>query len=246
MTKAFSVASWNVKHFKSPQARADRAVSFLRKQDADIIALYEVLGKDVFSEIVKQLPGYSFHITEGKRSQEILVGVRNSLDSFITQKLEFTSGTTNVSPGLLVTVIHEGSLYPMLFMNIDSTSTIQGMGLRHEMMLRAFKYRGRLDKLAWEQGDAKVNYIFLGDLQTMGMNHPYGRSIDAEIELQKWDDEECKKYNMRRLEKSHPLTYKSCNGTQEGDYDHVYVAEHLNFTKFRDAEVDVRGWITEP
>ncbi len=246
MAKAFSVASWNVKHFKSTQARADRAVSFLKKQDADVFALYELHGKDVFAEMVKQFPGYTFHITEGKRAQEILFGVKNTLDAFITQKLEFTSGTTNVSPGLLATIMHDGSLYPMLFMNIDSTPTTQGMGLRYEMMQRAFKYRGRLDKLAWEQGDAKVNYIFLGDLEIMGMDHPYDKGIDAETELRKWDDEECKKYNMRRLMKSQGLTYKSCDGSLEGDYDHVYAAEHLKFTKFGDTEVDVRGWITEP
>ena len=35
MTKAFSVASWNVKHFKSTRARVDRAMSFLKKQDPD-------------------------------------------------------------------------------------------------------------------------------------------------------------------------------------------------------------------
>lgn len=245
MAKAFSVASWNVKHFKSTQARADRAVSFLKKQDADLFALYEIYGKDVFTELVKQFPGYTFHITEGKQSQEILLGVRNSLDAFITQKLEFTSGTTHISPGLLATIMHEGSVFPMLFINIDSSPTTQGMGLRYEMMQRAFKYRSKLDNLAWEQGDAKVNYIFLGDFEIMGMNHPYDKSIDAETELRKWDDEECKKYNMRRLMKSQKLTYTACDGSQEGDYDHVYVAEHLKFTKFGDSEVDVRGWVTE-
>ena len=112
-------------------------------------------------------------------------------------------------------------------------------------MQRAFKYRGKLDKLAWEQGDAKVNYIFLGDMEIMGMNHPFDRGINAETELRKWDEEECKNYNMRRLAKSHELTYKSCNGKQEGNYDHVYAAEHLEFTKFGTAEVDVRGWISE-
>ncbi|MHA1964575.1 MAG: hypothetical protein ACXACG_03165 [Candidatus Thorarchaeota archaeon] len=246
MTKAFSVASWNVKHFKSTQARKDLAVSFLKKQDPDIFAMYELFGKDVFTEVVKQFPGYTFQITEGRRSQEILLGIRNTLDAFITQKLEFTSGTTHVSPGLLATIMHEGSVYPMLFININSSPTTQGMGLRHEMMQRAFKYRGRLDKLAWDQGDAKVNYIFLGDMEIMGMEHPYGKSIDAYIELRKWDDEECKKYNMRRLTKSHNLTYKSCDGSVEGDYDQVYAAEHLKFTKFDDSEVEVRGWITEP
>jgi hypothetical protein len=246
LVKAFSVASWNVKHFKSIQARKDLAVSFLKKQDADIFALYELYGKDVFTEVVKQFPGYTFQITEGKRSQEILLGIRNSLDAFITQKLEYTSGTTHVSPGLLATIMHNGSVYPLLFMNIDSSPTTQGMGLRYEMMQRAFKYRSRLDKLAWEQGDAKVNYIFLGDMEIMGMNHPFGKSIDAETELKKWDDEECKKYNMRRLMKTHGLTFRACNGSYEGDYDQVYVAEHLKFTKFGDADVDVRGWITEP
>lgn len=246
MSKSFSVASWNVKHFKSTQARVDRAVSFLKKQDPDIFALYELYGKDVFAELVKQFPGYSFHITEGKRAQEILFGVRNSLDAFVTQKLEFSSGSTTLCPGLLATVIHKDSLYPMLFMNIDSSPTAQGIGQRYEMMQRAFKYRSRLDKLAWETGDAKVNYIFLGDFEIMGMDHPYNKSIDPETELRKWDEEECKKYNMRRLLKSHGLTYKSCDGSQLGDYDHVYAAEHLKFTKFGECEVDVRGWVTEP
>jgi len=246
MPKAFSVASWNVKHFKSTQARVDRAVSFLKKQDPDVFALYEIYGKDVFTEMANQFPGYSFHITEGKTAQEILLGVRRSIDAFITQKLEYTSGTTHVSPGLLATIMHEGSVYPMLFMNINSSPTTQGMGLRYEMMQRAFKYRSKLDKLAWEQGDAKVNYIFLGDMEIMGMNHPFDKGIDAKTELRKWDEEECRKYNMRRLRKSHDLTYRSCDGKQEGDYDHVYVAEHLKFTKFGDSEVDVRGWNLEP
>ncbi len=246
MSKSFSVASWNVKHFKSTQARVDLAVSFLKKQDPDVFALYEVYGKEVFLELVKQFPGYSFHITEGERSQEVLLGIRGTLDAFITQKLEFSSGCTTVCPGLLATIMHEESLYPMLFMNIDSSPTVEGIGHRYELMQRAFKYRSRLDKLAWEQGDAKVNYIFLGDLEIMGMNHPYGKGIDPETELKKWDEEECKKYNMRRLTKSHNLTYMSCNGSHKGDYDQVYAAEHLRFTKFNDYEVDVRGWVREP
>ena len=246
MSKAFSIVSWNVKHFKSTQARKDLAISFLAKQDPDVFALYELYGKDVFGEVVKQMPGYSFHITEGKGSQEIFLGVKKSLDAFITQKLEFASGTTNVCPGLLATIIHEGSLYPMLFMNIDSTPTTPGIGFRYEMMQRAFNYRHKLDKMAWAQGDAKVNYIFLGDFEIMGMYHSFNKDIDPETELKKWDDEECKTYNMRRLKKSRELTYRSCDGTREGNYDHVYAAEHLKFTKFGDSEVDVRGWITEP
>jgi hypothetical protein len=137
-------------------------------------------------------------------------------------------------------------MFPLLFMNIDSEPTMQGLGHRYEMMQRAFKYREKLNKLAWEMGDAKVNYIFLGDLETMGMEHSYGKDIDAETEVRKWDEDECKKYNMKRLKKTHDLTYMSCDGTEQGDYDHVYAAEHLDFTKFGESEVDVRGWVSEP
>ncbi|MHA2199327.1 MAG: hypothetical protein ACXABN_05580, partial [Candidatus Thorarchaeota archaeon] len=87
---------------------------------------------------------------------------------------------------------------------------------------------------------------FLGDLEIMGMQHPYEKEIDPETELRKWDDEDCKKYNMRRLKKNHNLTYMSCDGSLKGDYDQVYAAEHLRFTKFGESEVDVRGWINEP
>ncbi|MGQ4911102.1 MAG: hypothetical protein ACP6KW_02950 [Candidatus Thorarchaeota archaeon] len=246
MSESFSVVSWNVKHFKSRQARVDQSLSFLRKQDPDIFALYEISGREVFTEMVKQFPGYSFHITEGKRAQKVLLGVRNSLDAFITQKLEFTSGSSTVCPGPLATIIHKGHVYPMLFMNLESTPTATGLGHRHEMIQRAFKYRGRLDKLAWEKGEAKVNYIFLGNFQIMGMEPLYNNGLDPEAELQKWDKVDCKKYNMRRLSKTHNLTFMSCDGSTRGDYDQVYAAEHLHFRKFGESEVDVRGWVTEP
>ena len=178
MTKAFSVASWNVKNFKSNQARVDRAISFLKKQDADIFALYELSGKDVFLELVNQFSGYSFQITEGKSAQKILIGIRDSLDTFITQKLEYTSGSNFYCPGLLVTVIRDSRIYPLLFMNIDSEPTIQGMGQRNEMMLRAFKYREKLNKLAWEMGDANGR-IGLIDMLTAGTASPIG--VDPQV-----------------------------------------------------------------
>ncbi len=52
--KAFSVASWNVKHFKGQQARVQRVVQFLCDQEPDILALYEVTGKEVFGSKPEQ------------------------------------------------------------------------------------------------------------------------------------------------------------------------------------------------
>jgi hypothetical protein len=60
MAKVFSVASWNVKHFKDDPTRVGRVVSFLKLQDPDIFALYEVTGKDVFDEMTDVFPGYTF------------------------------------------------------------------------------------------------------------------------------------------------------------------------------------------
>jgi len=39
MPKLFSVASWNVEHFKGSQARVDRVVDFLNTKKPDIIAI---------------------------------------------------------------------------------------------------------------------------------------------------------------------------------------------------------------
>ena len=52
MTKAFSVASWNVEHFGATNKNNDKPkkpvgpiIDFLAEQDADVVAVYEVVGK---------------------------------------------------------------------------------------------------------------------------------------------------------------------------------------------------------
>src|SRR3970040_2590607 len=91
MAKAFSLASWNVEHFKDDPHRVGRVLSCLRRQDADVFTLYEVEGKTVFQQLVSKLPAYQFHITEGPQVQEILVGVRSGFVAFFTQHLAFQS-----------------------------------------------------------------------------------------------------------------------------------------------------------
>jgi hypothetical protein len=79
MAKAFSVASWNVQHFKSEPTRVSRVVAFLQAQNPDVLVPYEVEGKDLFTELTAQLQGYTFQITEGPQTQEILLGVKPNL-----------------------------------------------------------------------------------------------------------------------------------------------------------------------
>ncbi len=251
MVKAFSVASWNVKHFREdPEHRVARVISFLRKQDPDIFALYEVTGKDVFQSLTRNFPGYTFEITEGPQTQEILIGVRSKLTSFITQRVEFKSGVTLMRPGLLATITLDGADYVLLFLHLASSTEPRGMGLRDDMMNRAVKFRRVLDKAAG--GKDKANYVFMGDLNIMGMDYPFEKGIEAKLELEKWNRRASRYYGMRRLTKTHDATWwgGSASTYMPADLDHVYASKHLKFKPFkdshdRDAEVDVRGWVTE-
>lgn len=252
MTKAFSVASWNVKHFKEDptRIRVERVVSFLKQQDPDIFALYEVTGKEVFFEMTGIFSDYTFQITEGPQTQEILLGVRNTLSSFITQRVEFKSGVTRMRPGLLATITFDKVNYILLFLHLASSTKPRGMGLRDDMLYRAVKFRHVLDKAAG--GKHKANYAFLGDLNTMGMEYPYNKDIEADKELQKWDARASRYYGMRRLNKTHKVTWNggSTSSLPKADLDHVYAAKHLEFKPFKNAknediEVDVRGWVNK-
>jgi len=126
MVKAFSVASWNVEHFKSdgdqsPDGeRVERVISYLKEVDPDVFGIYEVTGKEVYFEIVEKFPTYTFQITEGQEVQEILAGVRNNLSCFFTQRLEFKSAGPYMRPGLLASIKKEEVTYNLLFLHLAS------------------------------------------------------------------------------------------------------------------------------
>jgi exonuclease III len=254
MAKAFSVASWNVEHFKNEGSKVDRVVEFLDEQNPDVFALYEVEGAEVFSELTTRMPGYSFHITEGPQTQEILVGASNKLTSFFTQKLEFKAGNQFLRPGALLTVTVVGQNYSLLFLHTKSSNAPVGLGLRDDMFRRALKFKATLDKAVKAQtgSNKPANYVFLGDLNTMGMKYLFQRSIDATTELRKLDSD-AKKRGMRRLKKTHPATWSngSASSIPDSDLDQVVIATQLKLKSFgQDAsgnpvEVDVRGWVDQ-
>ncbi len=241
MTKAFSLASWNVEHFKGTDARAERVVAFLKTVDPDVFALYEVEGKEVFAALTAGMPSYQFHITEGPQVQEILVGVRQGLTAFFTQKLEFKEGNPSLRPGALLTITIGSTNYPILFLHTKSGSAPIGWGIRDDMMERALEFKEVLKKA---EGGPKPNYIFLGDLNTMGMSYLLKEhNIPADHELQKLD-KAANKAGMRRLSKTSPYTW--WNGPQSdippSDLDQVVAAQHLEFQQFEGQDVLVHGW----
>lgn len=246
MAKAFSVVSWNVEHFHGVPARVNCIVAELEKVNPDVIALYEVTGKEVFAQLTSKFPGYTFQITEGPQSQEILVGVRNTISAFITQKLTFKAGTTHMRPGQLLTITMDDETYSLLFLHLASGTKPRGMGLRDEMLHRAVKFRHTLDKALG--GKHVANYLFVGDLNTMGMDYPYNKDISAITELKKWDSWASRYYGMCRLSKTHDETWwgGSSSTFPPSNLDHVYSAEHLKFKKDGKANVSVLGWVREP
>lgn len=249
MAKAFSIASWNIEHFKGDSTRTNRVIGYLKQQNPDVMGIYEVEGAAVFGEVTAQFPGYTFQITEGPQSQEILVGFRSTLSVFITQKLEFKDGTTHMRPGQLATITVDDVPYSILFLHLASSSEPRGFGLRDDMAMRAMKFRKILDKAAGNH----ANYIFLGDLNTMGLDYPYHHDVPTADELRRWDSRASRSYDMRRLTKTHDFTWSngSGSGIPDSNLDHVYASKNLRFKQFMrpvdkaKAEVSVRGWVDE-
>jgi exonuclease III len=249
MSKILSVASWNVEHFKLDPDRIGRVIAFLAKQNPDVFGLYEVEGAEVFPALVRLMPGYTFQITEGPQTQEILIGVRRGITAFITQRIEFRSGTTHMRPGQLVTVNKDGNNYMLLFLHLASGVNPRGMGLRDDMIERAIDFKQVLDAKEGRPGAAR--YLFLGDLNIMGMKYDFDRSIPAETELKRWDAL-IKKRGMLRLPKTQEASWS--NGSRSSlppsNLDHVVASAGLKFKSFKKpgggtASIDVRGWTTE-
>jgi len=257
MAKAFSVASWNVKHFgsksknsSSPKKAVGPVIDFLVEQKADVFAIYEVVGKHVFKEMVTKMPSHQFHITEGPQSQEILIGVSRKLTSFFTQKVEFKSGANTLRPGALLTIVIDTVPYPVLFLHLKSMTDPKGHGLRDDMFKKAFKLRKKLDGAHSEQGlSGRSNFIFLGDLNTMGMNITYSdKDISAREEIERLEVLLARpSVEMTIQAKTEPVTWwPGSNASYPvGNLDHVVCADHLKLKSFGDATVDVRGWVSK-
>lgn len=255
MAKAFSVISWNVKHFGATSPGANRPtkpiepiLEYLNSHNGDVIAIYEVVGRVIFDTIVTMMPGYQWHITEGPQSQEILIGVKKRFTTFYTQKITFKSGSPALRPGALLTLVIDGVNYPLLFLHLKSLTQPKGFGLRDDMIERAIDFRKVLNKKELENsGNNLSNFIFVGDLNTMGMNLTYSnKDISAEEEIARLEKRlKIKRVKMNILKKTHPATYwGGSRGTYPpGNLDHVVASNHMEFKKFNGFPVDVRGWV---
>lgn len=258
MAKAFSVLSWNVEHFKGEAARLRRVVDAVAAENPDIFALYEVKASRVFEQLTIKMPDYSFHITEGRQIQEILIGVKSRFTAFFTQRIEFKTGNTYLRPGAFLTVTVDGENYGLLFLHLKSNDKPIGFGIRDEQIAKIWRLKRALDRNA--SGGA-ANFIAMGDLNIMGMSYPGPHDISEEVERFQLARRAALRSNrMRLLSKTAAATFSNgpSSSVPKSDLDHVLAADHLQFKSFAAkplpdgetvnvsrADVDVRGWVDE-
>jgi hypothetical protein len=256
---SFTVLSWNVEFFGSRRpgesaddvrARLDRVFEYLREPDieADVYAIFEVNGGQVFEKVKAEFPEYSWQITEGPGAQEILVGFR--IPAFVTQKLDFSKGFNGpLRPGTLVTVTHQGQDYPMLFLHLKAADRAIDFGVRVHQHGKARNLRKALDGLA---PTGQANFIIAGDLNSVGLNLTFS---SADIELDEEIDRLKAMYgsqfdNMPVRSKTHAATFWNGPGSSDdpSDLDHVVAADRVNLAPIAGAaaaEIAVKGWPEE-
>ncbi|MDN5205096.1 hypothetical protein QQ008_27160 [Fulvivirgaceae bacterium BMA10] len=273
MEKAFSVSCWNVEHFgksrkigRRSETRAQvkerikKVVDFVDQHKGDILAISEVSSYEIFETLTKKISNYNFFITEGEQSQEILVGIKNTLNAYVMQKTEFKSQQSSLRPGVLVTVHLDDQYYPVLFLHLKSMPDPKGFGLRDDMITRACDFRNKIvkgirEKIKVEQGLSSLpkakdvpapNYIFVGDLNTMGLDYKPAKKFDIPPANEINDlKRRAKNRQMRLLSKTADATwYNGSNSRYDpGNLDHVVAMKHLKFMDMGGgAEVKLRGW----
>ncbi len=210
--------------------------------------MYEVKGSAVFDAMVTKMPSYSFSITESPGVPEILVGVRNNLTAWVTQKDELQSKVPTLRPGALATIQIGLERYSFLFLHLKSFPNPRDWGLRDDMFQHVASLKRTLDKRA--PGGQKANFVALGDVNTMGLNAAYNNQSDltGEDELGFVDKRMTANVNgIRRLSKTHHETWWNGKNTlPPSALDHVYASKHMKFKKFAGKEVEVSGWVGEP
>lgn len=259
------ILSWNVEHFKGPPAnwraldhdqrhadqaaRVDRVVAEIATINPDIFAILEVEGDNSPYQVADRMPDYSFLLTEGAQSQEILVGFRHGLRLFFTQKGEFKENNIYLRPAPTLTVsLPGGRDLTLLFGHFKSLPEPPGWGLRASMFEKLGDLKKSLDGYARARGDDSAAFVAMGDLNTMGLTlTDSSDDISAEDELRRYD-KRLARVNMVRPTKSHPHTFSAGSGSRlpDSDLDHVYLDASLTILPDAGHDVQVGGWARVP
>lgn len=250
---AFSFLAWNVEHFRLTANFTDRAVriaNHIRQQDPDVFGLFEIETVDVLQLMQTEFPDYTFGITDGPQSQEILVGWRNGVfdQASFTQKREFDAHNEHLRPGALFSGRNGTVYYNLLYLHTDSGPDAAAFGNRFEMFDRVWKLRQALNKKVLQSNGTitAAHLIVLGDLNTMGLYYPTNTLANALVKAPREIEVlglQAAKVGMAVLTKDQPLTYN--NGNLKGNLDHVLADTTLPILQPAPGvaeQVHVLGW----
>jgi hypothetical protein len=246
---SFSVLSWNIEHFKSDAGRTKLVAERIKTHNPDVFAILETESLNTLEMMQQHFQGYNFHITDGRQTQEIMVGVRKEAFDQVafTQKREFDNGNPFLRPGALLTLNQNNILYNILFLHNDSGPDAAAFGNRFEMIDRVQNMARAIHK---KKPSARV--IIAGDLNTMGMGFPSQRKADKRVTMQEEIDGVVglmEQYNFKWPAKQHDVTWLSKPGSYDSNLDHVIHSEQVELTQLGTRAdgnpyyVKVEGWV---
>jgi hypothetical protein len=163
----------------------------------------------------------------------------------VTQRIEFSRGFTGpLRPGVLVTVPHQGQVYPMLFLHLKAADAAIDFGVRAYQHDKARSLRKSLDAAAPTD---RANFIVAGDLNNVGMNLSFSRrDISIEEEITRVRNMYESRYDeLVLLEKTADATFWNGPGSSDppADIDHVVAASRVNLAALPAGQkVEVKGW----
>lgn len=241
MSSKIKILWWNVHNLQSSE-HALKVVSHIRESDPDIFALGEVVGEGAYRLIAKEFPKHNFYMTFGKQSQEMLVGVRNTMQVFFSQRTEFQSGNEYLRPAALLTISSGEPPLNVLFVHLKSFTEPLSLGYRSDFIDRLGRLKGTLDRLSG--GNSK--FVICGDLNLQGMHYLQKRYIKPDDEFHHVQNE-LGDVGILFAEPSHLPTWSGdLEGKDQATLDYVAASTSTDLLNLageqNDSQVRLGGW----
>jgi len=244
MQSKLSVLWWKVHHLKNA-SQAARIVSHIKERNPDIFALGGVVGEAAYRLIAKEFPEHNFYMTFGKQAQEMLVGVKRTMQAFFSQRTEFQSGNEFLRPAALLTISLGELPLNLLFVHVKSFSDPLSLGYRDNFIKRLGRLKATLDNLS----GGSSRFVVCGDFNLRGMFYLERSYIKPEDEFHHIQNE-LGDIGILFAEPSSLSTWSSKEGRSQATLDYVAATDSTNFANLGNDQGQIQlrlgGWPEYP
>ena len=248
--------------------RVKKVAKHIKGLNPDLFCLCEIYDRAVLRRLLMhELTDYDFAVTDGGGDIELVTAWKRGTfkQVIFAQRVKFQAGNEDLRPGALASVRFGGEWFNFLFLHLKSGSLCSAYKLRKKMFEKIWALKGRLDSIhkdelrdgasdngassnsgvsadgASDNGASSngAKFVVMGDLNTMGRSDcAYKDDISADEELQQLEkDAESK--GMRRLPKTHRITWAGSSRFKEANLDHVLATKNNIRFQGQDEEKDV-------